>query len=70
MSEMLHLAAVVAVWIAYVVVTRKTVKLLPPFLTTEPGFHPQPGFWWMAGVTIGFFVLTVWVSSSYLIIYW
>ena len=67
MFEMLHLVAVIAMWIIYGRLLWNTAGLLPPVLATGHGFHPLPGFWWMATVTLGFGVLTVQVTSSYFI---
>ena len=67
MLEFLYPLAVLAAWIIYGMVSWKTAGLLPPLLSKGPGFHPRPGFWWMAAMTVGLGVLTVWISSSYYI---
>ena len=67
MLEFLYPLAVFAMWIICGRLAWKTAGLLPPLLATGHGFHPLPGFWWMAAATVGFGILTVEVTSAYFI---
>ena len=69
MLEMLHLAAVVAMWIVYPVLVYKTLGKIT-FAAVRSTTGVPVGVWGMAVLTLGYCVLTVWVFTSYLITYW